>query len=236
MKSIFVTGTGTGVGKTVVACALSAYFSIRRGLNVGVMKPVETGWDPDFSDGLMLKKASGSEDVIDDIVPYRFRLPAAPEVAATYELREIDLGILTNVYQKLLSRHDLLIVEGAGGILVPIKDGFFFSDLARIWNMYTLVISENKLGTINHTLLTCHYLLSQNIKVLGVILNNKEQNPDPSSESNPSILKKYLPVPLLGVFPSVRLFYEDPSFRESLAEVLEKSIDSGFFSLDLFVS
>ncbi|MCS7280139.1 MAG: dethiobiotin synthase [Desulfobacterota bacterium] len=223
MKAIFVTGTGTGVGKTVVGGALCSYLSLKKGLKVGVMKPVETGWDPKNSDAMTLKVLSGSEDPIEEIVPYRFDLPVAPLVAARSEKKDIDLGVLDEVYKKLLSRHDLVIVESAGGILVPIKEGFFFLDLVKRWNVPVLVVSENRLGTINHTLLTCHYLILKNVPVLGVILNNKEEELDISAQSNASVLEEFLPVPFLGSFPylgKVKIW----DLREKLAEFFESSI------------
>lgn len=224
MKSIFVTGTGTGVGKTIVGGALCAYLSIKKGLDVGVMKPVETGWDFSSSDALILKELSGSSDVLEDIAPYRFSLPCAPEVAAKKEGVEIDLDVLTGIFRKLFFSHDVLVIEGAGGVLVPIKEGFFFSDLAKAWNVPVIIVSENKLGTINHTLLTCHYLISKGIEIIGVILNDKEKERDISSNSNAEILKKYLPAPFLGVFPHISISPGSYAYREHLADLFEKNI------------
>ncbi len=224
MKALFVTGTGTGVGKTLVGGALCAYLSLKRGIDVGVMKPIETGWNPSNSDGLTLKELSGSNDSIDEIVPYRFYQPLAPEVAAQKENVEVSIEKLDLIYRKLLNSHDFLVIEGAGGILVPLKEGFFFSDLVKMWNTPVLVVSENRLGTINCTLLTCHFLFSQGIQVIGVILNEKEKRPDDSCDSNPTILKKYLPVPVLGIFPNVEKPVLSPSLRKNLSDLFEENI------------
>ena len=228
MRSIFITGTGTGVGKTFVGGAICAYLSLKRGLDVGVMKPCETGWDPQSSDGATLKELSGSKDQLEEIVPYRFFLPACPEVAAKHERKEVDIKRLNSIYEKLLIGHEILVVEGAGGLLVPIRDGFFFSDLIKAWRIPVLVISENRLGTINHTLLTCYYLLSLGVSVLGVVLNNLRTEMDPSSESNAEMLKKYLPTPFLGVFPYVSLSELRTSLREELADLVEEHLDLTF--------
>lgn len=228
MSSVFITGTGTGVGKTLVGGALSAYLRIFKGLSVGVMKPIETGEDSP-SDGLILKKLSGTEDPLSEIVPYKFKKPVSPEVASFEEGRPIDVERLTSIFENLRKRHDCLIVEGAGGLLVPIKEGFFFSDLVRLWKMPVVVVSENKLGTINHTLLTCHFLDSQGIEVLGVILNEKENKPDQSASTNPHILKKYLKVPLLGVFPHISVGFSDPGFDEAIARIFKERIDVSVF-------
>lgn len=228
MRSVFITGTGTGVGKTVVGGALCAYLSLKKGLDVAVMKPVETGWDPASSDAITLIQLSGSKEKMEDVVPYKFVQPVAPEVAARHENREVKIETLDLVYRKLLSTHDVVVVEGAGGILVPIREGFFFSDLIKLWKIPVIVVSENRLGTINHTLLTCHYLLSEGIEIVGVILNTKEETLDFSSDSNSAVLKKYLPIPLLGVFPHVGISMGDSSFRESLAEIFENNIDLSY--------
>lgn len=224
MRSVFITGTGTGVGKTVVSAALASYLRFFRRLSVGVMKPVETGEDLP-SDGEILKKFSGSEDPISEIVPYKFKKPVSPEVASYEEGKSVDISRLTSIFEGLRKKHDFLIVEGAGGILVPIKDGFFFSDLVKLWRIPVLVVSENKLGTINHTLLTCHFLDSQGIEVLGVVLNERERIGDESCKTNPHILRKYLKVPLLGVFPHVSFDLEREGFDETLAQLFNDRMD-----------
>ncbi|MEN6615011.1 MAG: dethiobiotin synthase, partial [Syntrophorhabdus sp.] len=127
MAGIFVTGTDTGIGKTVLSCSMAAYLSLKQGYDVGVMKPVESGIETKdqrlASDAFALKEASGSTDDIDLINPYIFKAPLAPQMAATLENVTIDIARLTRIYQQLTSRHDVMVIEGAGGVLVPILDG-----------------------------------------------------------------------------------------------------------------
>ena len=136
MKAFFITGTDTGVGKTVVTSAVAAYCSLKRHLDVGVMKPFESGLpvragDHPSGDALFLKEASGSRDALSVIRPYAFEAPLAPEAASEREHVEIDIAVVDAMYRRLAQSHDVLLVEGAGGILVPIRRDFFFVDLAK---------------------------------------------------------------------------------------------------------
>ncbi|MDD3844906.1 MAG: dethiobiotin synthase [Syntrophorhabdaceae bacterium] len=229
MKSIFVTGTDTGVGKTVISSGIAAYLSTRKGLDVGVMKPFESGIETtgerDCGDTWTLKKASGSQDAISEINPYLFKAPLAPEAAASLEKAVIDMNFVTSAYNALAAHHDVVIVEGAGGLLVPITEGFFYADLIRSWNTPVIVVSRLTLGTINHTLLTCAHLKSIGVKVLGVILNDQQGENDVASQTNPGMLEKYLDVPLLGVFPYTPNLFEKGVDRERLAGLFEKHIN-----------
>ncbi len=228
MATFFVTGTDTGVGKTTVTRALCAYYSIKRKVNVGVMKPFETGVTADAKespprDAAMLKEASGSGDDLGLINPYVFKTPVAPATAASLEEVDIDLDRLDGIYDRLSDQHDVLFIEGAGGVLVPIKEDFFFSDLMKRWKTSVLVVSRLGLGTINHTLLTCRFLQSENIPVAGVILNDTEGKRDAATRTNPQMLIRYLDVPLLGIYP-----HEPPGVaisREMLAETAAKYLD-----------
>ena len=228
MKSFFITGTDTGVGKTTVSCALCAYSSLKRGLDVGVMKPFECGLvshgkDRSPRDAILLKEASGSRDDLSLINPYTLETPAAPEAAAEIEHVQIDLENLDRLYQRLAAAHDILFVEGAGGVLVPVKKGFFFSDLIKRWKASAIVVSRLGLGTINHTLLTCRFLRSEHISVAGVIMSDTEGKRDAATKTNPEILARYLDVPLLGVYPHRE--ESGAMDRETLARVAEKHLD-----------
>lgn len=228
---IFVTGTDTGVGKTVISSAISAFFSLRKKMNVGVMKPFESGLskqDKDLLpwDAICLREASGSNDDLDIISPYTFESPVAPEVAAMLEHVNIDTSIIDKIFQRLKKSHDLVVIEGAGGVLVPIKENFFFADLIQKWNAPTLIVSRLGLGTINHTLLTNHLLQERGVKVLGVILNNTDGLGDLPAQTNPDILKKYLNVPILGVFPHVKDLLKGNVDRERLADMFAKNINT----------
>jgi dethiobiotin synthetase len=230
MPALFITGTDTAVGKTMVTSAIAAYCSLRKNMDVGVMKPFEAGlilrgkdllpWD-----AICLKEASGNQDDMALINPYAFEAPLSPLAASEEENVHIDLEMLDRIYQSLLKKHDILLVEGAGGILVPIRKDFFFVDLIKRWNVPVVVVSRLGIGTINHTLLTCGHLKQEGIRVVGVILNDLDGKSDPSKKSNPDVLTRYLDVPLLGVFPYDEALAKGERPREILASVVADYID-----------
>jgi dethiobiotin synthetase len=232
MPALFVTGTDTGVGKTMITGAIAAYCSLTKNIDVGVMKPFEAGlmlrgkdllpWD-----AICLKEASGSQDDMALINPYAFEAPLSPLAASEEENVHIDLEMLDRIYQSLLKKHEILFVEGAGGILVPIRKDFFFVDLIKRWNVPVIVVSRLGIGTINHTLLTTRYLKQEGIRVVGVILNDSDSRNDPSKKSNPEILARYLDVPLLGVFPYQEALAKGERPREALAPIVADHIDMG---------
>jgi dethiobiotin synthetase len=231
MKPVFVTGTDTGIGKTLVTCALTAFFSLRKGRDVGVMKPLEAGLTLHGKDLLpwdatLLKEASGSQDDLSLINPYCFESPLAPETASELEHVRIDLGMLDRIYGQLRANHDLLFIEGAGGILVPITNNFFYVDLMKRWGVLALVVARLGLGTINHTLLTCRYLKQEGIPIAGVILNDNEGKKDLAAKTNPDMIARYLDVPLLGVFPHLEPVPNGLPDRALLADLVEKHIDT----------
>ena len=230
MKPIFVTGTDTGIGKTVVTCGLAAFSALRKGLDVGVMKPLEAGltlrgkdllpWD-----AIMLKEASGSQDDLSLINPYCFQSPLAPETASELEHVRVDLELLDRIYSQLKTSHQILFIEGAGGILVPITRNFFYVDLMKRWDVRVLVVARLGLGTINHTLLTCAHLKHAGIPIAGVILNDSEGKKDLAAKTNPEMLARYLDVPLLGLFPHLESTPRGLPNRTLLADLVEKNID-----------
>jgi len=173
-----------------------------------------------------LREASGSADSLKKINPYAFEAPLAPEVAAELEHRVIDLDNIDRIYRDLSGAHDVVVIEGAGGVMVPIKKDFFYADLIKQWNAPTIIVSRLGLGTINPTLLTSRYLESQGISIVGVILNDVSNEADIASQTNPGVLKQYLGIPLLGVFPHVASATEKEINREFLAETFVKNIDT----------
>ncbi len=230
MQPIFITGTDTGVGKTLVASCICAYCSLVKGLDVGVMKPFESGlnlrgkdllpWD-----AITLREASGSQDDLSLINPYAFEAPLAPEAASELEHVRIDLETADRIYDRLLKSHDMLVVEGAGGLLVPIKRDFFFVDLVKRWGVPVIIISRLGLGTLNHTLLTYALCKREGIRVIGVILNNIEGREDIAARTNPAVLAKYLDVPILGTFPYNEVLSKGKPDREMLAQSAKDNLD-----------
>ena len=232
MKTIFITGTDTGVGKTIVSASLAAFLSLRKHMNVGVMKPFETGLseadkNSRVRDASLLREASGSSDDLRDISPYTFEAPLAPEIAAGLEHTRIDLRVLDRIYKKIAGLHDVTIVEGAGGIMVPIKKNFFYADLIERWSAPVIIVARLSIGTINHTLLTYDLLKRRGTKVIGLILNNSDKTKVTTAKTNVEALKYYLGVPVLGVYPYSHGLLKPGLDRGFLAEVLAKHIDAG---------
>lgn len=234
MKTLFITGTDTGVGKTVVTSSIAAYLSLREKMSVGVMKPFESGLpksgDKDIfpRDAVCLKEASGSSnDLENDINPYTFEAPLAPEIAADMEQIQIDMDMVDRVFNNLKKQHDILVIEGAGGVLVPIIKDYFYVDLMRRWDAPVLIVSRLGLGTINHTLLTSAFLQSRGVKVVGVVLNDSEGVDNIAARTNPDVLRRYLNVPILGVFPYAEGLLGERMDRERLASMAEYSLDMG---------
>jgi dethiobiotin synthetase len=231
MNPLFITGTDTGVGKTHVGASLSAFLAVSKGYNVGVMKPFESGLakhDKDSLpwDAICLKEASGSADDLDLISPYTFEAPLAPEVAARLAGVTIEMDVIDKIYHTIHNNHDVVVVEGAGGVLVPITEGFFYLDLMKRWKTPVIIVSRLGLGTINHTLLTCHYLKSQGVPVVGVILNDTDGTGNLPAKTNPEVLKRYLEVPLLGIFPHRKGLLQGLIDRPLLAETFARHIDT----------
>jgi dethiobiotin synthetase len=205
-KGILITGTDTGVGKTFVATGLLK--ALRElGHNVCPMKPLETGCSfkkgelvPE--DALKLIKAAQVNEPLDLINPYRFRQPLAPAVAAEVEGRIISRNRIISSYRKLSKRHDLIIVEGAGGIMVPVHRKYFIIDLVKDLNLPILVVARPGLGTLNHTLLTLAAAKNRGIEVACVIINysSKIKN-DASVQTSPKVIERSGGVPVLGIVP-----------------------------------
>jgi dethiobiotin synthetase len=210
MKGAFITATDTGVGKTFVACAL-ARAAVRRGLRVAAMKPCETG---DGDDGAQLIAATGR--ALDPALarPYRFALPASPEAAARAEGAIIDVDRIVAAFAALTADADLILVEGAGGLLVPVAPGVLMADLAARLGLPLLVVARASLGTINHTLLTLEAARRRELPVAGVILTRAVDRYGPDEPSNPIAIATWGKVPILGALPHV----VDPAQIDETAE------------------
>ena len=162
MKVIFVTGTDTGIGKTVISSAVSAFFSLRKKMNVGVMKPFECGLsktDKDLLpwDAICLREASGSTDGLNIISPYTLEAPCAPEVAAMIEHVSIDISLVDKIFQGLKRSHDLLVIEGAGGVLVPVSYTHLRAHETVLDLVCRLLLEKKKHpNNTTHTLYTAH--------------------------------------------------------------------------------
>ena len=208
-KGIFITGTDTGVGKTFVAEGLIK--AVReKGLNVCPMKPVETGCRlrqgrliP--ADTLRLIRASGVDEEIDLINPYRFNQPLAPSVAAEIEGMKINRKRIFSAYDRLSKKYDITIVEGAGGVMAPVFKKYLFLDLINDLKLPLVIVSRPGLGTINHTLLTIDAVKNKGLHILGVIINYSVNIKKGLTEkTNPEVIEKLGGSPVLGIVPYLR--------------------------------
>ncbi len=209
-KGFFVTATDTGVGKTVVSAALLRLLR-RHGLNVCGMKPVESGCrrqgDEGLvpADGVFLLEASGADEPLRNIAPYRFAEPLAPWVAAERQGVEIDAEIIVEKFNDISSRYDAVVAEGIGGLMVPIAEDYFVSDMARDFGLPLIIVASPALGTINHTLLSVEHALRKGLGVAGIVINySSPPSGTVSEETNPDSVGRLSPVPVIGMMPFLR--------------------------------
>lgn len=174
-------------------------------MRVGVMKPAETGCatrDGEMAalDAVALQAAAVSNDAIELICPYRYATPVAPAAAAVLEGREPpDLRRIAAIYQRLAADRDVILVEGAGGIAVPLTWTENFADLARLLNVELVLVVGNRLGCINGTVLSLEYAAQRGVRVRGYILNDFEAESSPAARTNVRSLESLLPGRCLGV-------------------------------------
>jgi len=205
-RGLFVTGTDTGVGKTVVGCALVEALRRRR-VDVGVMKPIETGVGPQGPlDAISLAESAQTSDELALVCPERFALPAAPSAAAAAEGRRVDLDAIRAAFDALAARHERMVVEGAGGLLVPIRDAYTMADLARDFALPLLVVTRAALGTINHTQLTLEVAGHRGLPVAGVVISHGPRPISTPDAKNLEALRAALGDLLVGEIPTL-----DPS-------------------------
>ncbi len=197
-QGIFITGTGTEIGKTVVAGGLAACLKAS-GTHVGVMKPISTG---DTADAQFLKHVAQVDDELSLINPIYFRHPLAPSVAARIEDREINLSDIETAFAELQQKYDVVIVEGVGGIAVPIQDDFLVVHLISRLQLPILIVAQVGLGTLNHTLLTVAFARQFNLQIVGIVLNGLSAETAGIAEAtNPVEIEKLTGVPVIGVLP-----------------------------------
>jgi dethiobiotin synthetase len=219
-KGYFITGTDTEVGKTFVAAGLAKAMA-ETGLRVGVMKPVETGCTVKDEtlvpkDAVFLKQAIGTEAQLDTINPYRFKDPLAPSIAARIAGVEIDFEKIKECYGELSKDKDVMLLEGAGGLMVPLAEDKTSADLVLFLELKLIVVAPSRLGVLNHTLLTVRHARDINIEVTAVILNHPTSSTDESVSFNMTELKR-LDVPIIGELPFCR--------EEELSKMVREHID-----------
>ena len=210
MKAVFITGTDTGVGKTIVA-GLLGRFLLDRGRRAITQKWIETGSDGFPEDiarhlELMKKKKRDINDYSPYVSPYTFKFPASPHLAARLERKTISKDKIKKSFLFLKDRFDSVIVEGIGGALVPFNGKGLVMDIAKELDIPVLLVVANKLGCINHTLLTIEAMKRRSMKVIGIIFNNNQSGGKENiiSKDNPRIIKKLTGERTLGILPYSR--------------------------------
>ena len=228
MKGIFITGTDTDVGKTVIASGLAKLLHSNK-IKVGVMKPYACS-EKKYSNKYKTKDVkiliesikTDSEKIDENLVnPVFYDLPTAPYLAAKILKQEFtDIQKVIKIYKKITKNHDFTIVEGIGGIMVPLTKNKTVIDIIKEMKLPVIVVTTNKIGTINHTILTVQMCNKYKIPVFGIVINNIEKNNDPKIDNNlPQILLEMTGKKILANIP----FIPNPTSHK-VKKILEKYI------------
>ena len=224
MNGYFVTGTDTGVGKTAITAGIAG--SLRNlGINVGVMKPIATGYQQKAgyksSDVTILAEAAGIKDPEDLINPVFLPIPTSPYDASKLLSVPIDMPLILTKFKKLLSLHDVILIEGIGGIMTPITKNFFIADMIKAMTIETIIVTRATLGTLNHTVMTCKMCKDYDIKVKGLVINNFDEKGTPAEKSAPTTLYELTGINIIGIIP----FIKDFNQIDKMIEMVSKKID-----------
>jgi len=231
-KGFFITGTDTGVGKTVITVALIKAIC-RLGFTAGGMKPIESGCMQQGDvlvppDGMFIKTIAHMEENIRQITPCRFKSPLAPLPASESEDISVDFEKINKAFADITGNYDVVIVEGIGGLLVPITRDYSVIDMAKDFNLPLIVVSKPSLGTINHTMLTVNYALKEGLRVAGIIINYNQPTENTLAEAtNPEVIKRISPVPVIGIFPYLKDM-ESTTIETAAKETIDIDIIKAF--------
>jgi dethiobiotin synthetase len=225
MRGVFVIGTDTGVGKTVFAAGL-AWALRRRKIDVGVMKPFATA-SRHFSkshksaDVAMLAEAAAVDESDSILNPSFYKIPASPLMASELSGRAPpDVEDALQSFQKLLALHAFVIVEGIGGIMVPLTERHYLADFIELTGLPVIIVARPSLGTLNHTMLTVGASRSSGLPIAGIVINMMPKNPSRVEKNTSSMLAKLTGVPILGTIPRL----SKPGYV-SAGKAIEKAID-----------
>lgn len=224
MKSYFITGTDTGVGKTVITAAIAACLK-KRGIDIGVMKPIASGTPRKTgfrsSDVSLLHESSGIKDSEEMINPIFLPLPTSPYDATKILNLSIDMPIVFEKFQTLMKAHQMLLVEGIGGIMTPITRNFFVADMIKAMGLETIIVTRSTLGTLNQTIMTFKMCKEYKIPVKGLIVNYFDEKGTSAERNAPTTLYELTGLPLLGIIPFVR----DYQKIDTMIGAVEKALD-----------
>jgi dethiobiotin synthetase len=222
-QGLFITGTDTEVGKTFVTASLAAV--LRQSIDVGVFKPMMSGIAREHpqSDAQLLKKAAQVHDALSEINPYQFDEPLAPFVASKRAGKNISLSELLLAWSKIKNKHDFYLVEGAGGLAVPLGEDYLVGDLAKALQLPLVIVARPGLGTVNHTLLTVYYAQQLGLRIAGIVINGlKPAEASVAEQTNPALIESYSGIPVLGVLPWLG---ENPAIKDMVRQT-EQHLDT----------
>jgi dethiobiotin synthetase len=210
MKSYFITGTDTEIGKTFATCAL-IHALTARGLKVAPMKPIAAGTinlnGTDINEDVaVLMSAAGNTFPISDVNPYCFREGIAPHIGSRHERRPIEIEVIRKSYQRLATLSDMVLVEGAGGYSVPMSDTQSMADIPKWLELDVILVVGMRIGCINHATLTADAVRARGLKLAGWIANTPASQMA-AYEENLATLKQVIAAPLLGTIPRIPASY-----------------------------
>jgi len=202
---LFITGTDTGVGKTLIACGV-AWLLRRRRINVGVMKPFATGnqvYSQNFKsqDTELLAAEANVEDMDDDLNPVFFPIAASPLMASIITNNRISLKSVLSAYRRIRRKYEFVVVEGIGGIMVPLTNSYLLADFVKLIGLQLIVVSRPNLGSINHTLLTVTACKKYGLDIVGIIINRMPSKPDIVESMTPQFIRKLTGIPIIAIIP-----------------------------------
>ena len=227
-KGIFVIGTDTEAGKTVVSAGLM-HLLLSNKYKAAYFKPVASGEVMlggvyQSTDASFIKTVSGFAEDQKNITPFSFKNAVAPHFASRLEGRSIDLAVIKDTMQYLKNSYEMIIAEGAGGLAVPLNDqGFMQYDLIRELGFPCLLVARTGLGTINHTLLTLRFAQSAGLKIKGIVLNGHGQTP--TETDNIETIRKLSGIPAIFTVPALDGVDTEKLQPGNIADVFEKNID-----------
>ena len=224
-RGLFVTGTDTSVGKTVVTAAITAVLRAE-GMNVGVWKPVQSGalLGSGVTDAERLLKITGIDERPEVVAPFTFEASLTPLLAARQAGVTFTLKELVAAGEPLIKRYEALLIEGAGGVAVPLTDDALVVNLIAELRIPALIVARSSLGTINHTLLTVSFLRHHGVPIVGIILNDgelTELHDDPSVATNAELIEHYSGLKVLGRFPHL----DSEMKSETLINTVRRTIE-----------
>jgi dethiobiotin synthetase len=214
VKGFFITGTDTAVGKTIVAGAIVRALNAL-GLRTAAMKPIETGCRNEGgilvpNDGLFLRHIAGIDEPVTSVTPCCLESPLAPMAAAEIEGADVSVKEIKKAFFAMSAKYDAVVVEGIGGLMVPIRKDYYVAELVADLGLPLLIVTRPGLGSINHTMLTLNHALRAGLNVAGIVINYSSPPENSLAEkTNPGVLSRIAAVPLIGTFPYLREISED---------------------------